>query len=255
MIQGTCKGGINIGGYLLNWTGKVAAIVPDTMTIQYKGNVFDVQRETVMPKMEGGIEMAWDFHVVKGHINSIGGYEGYNLLLVPWDVNSEPSKDTCVDWLESYVAGVDAQIEIGPVTAVYDLAAVKNPGVYSVFVGSPFSWRTTPMAEAYYPVNIMAPGDSRFKTYNSYSSMQAWILRIRPFEWLATEGAYGLIQTRHDYAEWDKKCSKQHSWYGNFQITIHKTFTFTPEFGQIYYGPKLAYGKVTYCGLGMHAEF
>ena len=164
------------------------------------------------------------------------------------------------------------------VTIAYSCAGGQNLGLYGVNIGNPFKWRGDPDADLiniFYPYARLAgygPSEedpifekgslidpalakSAKTLNNSYALEMAWIIKIKPWNFLSAEGGFGMVKASHDDPGRNSWWHDTYAWYGQVDVTVSNLLTLTPEFGYYFYGPGYKQGKFNYWGLNSQVRF
>jgi hypothetical protein len=231
-----------------------------------------------IPKLEGSIDCSLKYHVIDYTLHLAGGFQQYDIIFKhPIYYNEENIFPKAT--LQSYVWGVDNKLSFGMASVAFTCAGGKNLGIYGITIGNPFKWRgfaNADIVNIFYPWGraagtgtseqdgvVWAYGDlvdpelakSARTLNNSYAMEMAWIGRIKPWEFMAAEGGYGLVKASHDDESRNQWWHDTRAWYGQLEFTIANVFVITPEVGYIYYGPARNQGQLSYGGMNARIKF
>ncbi len=257
------------GGEGAGFTGgvKLAAIKPDTVALQFRGDdLYSSKVDAKMPKLEAKGEINYENNILGAYFGIAGGYNRFSIgsYFQSDVIQNRIPLDSAKSLVTCYIIAGNACFKVGPVSLDYTLGIGKNPGAYGLFVSpNPWVWRGDQKADItniFYPkhevVMDASGGDTGlFKILNSNSTQMAWILKVKPFDWLYFESAFGMVAADHEYEEWEKNWNNVYAYYAQFEFTVAEQLKLTPEFGQYYYGPKMWYGRHTYWGFQVEFGF
>ena len=285
-------------GDAFNITGKVAAILPDTLVFEVAA--FDTKDTVVngteyakvtmsqllpkdenykasvkIPKLEGYCGINFEHEIIGFALDVAAGYQNYKVIRRPKahskiEAGNYPGEIV----IESYILGGNTSLKIGPVTAGFTYSGGKNLRPYGVMIGNPFRWRGlqgSQIITVFYPYaktptlddqdlivgDLIDPDrvDDVDKIDNSFSQEMAWILNVRPFEFLGGEGGYGMIKAYHEHSGTNSFWHNTRAFYGQISWKILEVITLTPEGGYYFYGPEINQGSFTYWGFNTSVEF
>jgi hypothetical protein len=231
-----------------------------------------------IPKLEGSIDFSLTYRLIDYTLHLAGGFQQYDIVYKhPPYYNEENIYPKAT--LQSYVWGVDNKLSIGRASIAYTCAGGKNLGIYGITIGNPFKWRgfvDAPLVNIFYPwgraagtgsselngvvwaLNDLVDPDlakSARTLDNSYAMEMAWIGRVKPWEFVAAEGGYGIVKASHDDESRNQWWHDTRAWYGQLEFTIANVLVITPEVGYIYYGPARNQGQLSYGGMNARIKF
>lgn len=231
---------------------KVAALKTDTTLFLDNNIPLDHTGETKIPKIETSVSCNFDkdFFAFNGKLAS--GFQQYGNI----SFNTSIPADSVRTKVNCFLVGADIGITLGAFTLIGDLFFGQNIGSYGVLVGDPFGWyKLDPYMQVYFPKDTQETIDAEWKFYNSKATEISGVLKVKPLDWLSFEGGYGIVLGNHEFEQWNEIWDPTHSWYFQSVLTIFDQISFTPEAGQYIYGPGIGFGKKTYWGLLLGAEF
>jgi hypothetical protein len=228
-----------------------------------------------IPKFEGHCGINFEHDFLGFTFDAAAGYQNYKVVRRPVshskiENNNLPGEIE----IESYILGGNSSLKVGPVTAGFTYSGGKNLQSYGVAIGNPFMWRGlqgSKLVEIFFPYaksptlngQILAVGDlidpdkveDVDKTDNSFAQEFAWILKIKPFDFLSAEGGYGMIKAFHEDDNYNELWYDTKAFYGQISWKILEVITLTPEVGHYFYGPEINQGTFTYWGFNTSIEF
>lgn len=228
---------------------KIAAIKPDTTLLKVKNK--DTWRmsyvgQTKMPKFEGSVEINLDKDLFGFRFEGAGGFQRYTSIVFGSDL---PADESYLD-INSWVAGADLGIRLGPVSLTYDIFYGMNIGTYGVYIGEQFGWwRIADYMRPFYPIQEVDTMN------NGYALEMAAIVQYKPIEMLSIEAGGGTVIGTHDYEEYKERWDQTYAWYFQSQLHLFEHLTVTPEVGQYIYGPHMGFGRYIYGGFNFFIQF
>lgn len=250
--------------------GSLAALRTDTVSIYLQNQDKTTEIESKAPKAEIGFGVDFEQEMFAWNFKAAGGFQRYFALLraLPKDSGTVP--------IDAWVVGAEAGGKVGPVSIAYTVSIGKNVGCYGVAHGNPWSFRigsaTDPhIKDLYYPAHKKyddtltdSQGNDSLVPYwelkNSTLTQMAFVLKVKPWEFLSFETGAGMVIVEHEddhfdeiwpgEDEWDWYYRNRLAWYFQAEATIAEVFKITPELGQFLWGPVLGNGgRYTYWGL------
>jgi hypothetical protein len=245
---------------------------------QVKDETKNLKANVQIPKLESSIDFSLTYRLIEYTMHLAGGFQQYDIIYKP-PINYLGENIYPKATLQSYVWGVDNKISVGMVSLAYSCAGGKNLGIYGITIGNPFKWRgavNSDLVNIFYPWArragtgaseetgvVWSAGDivdpdlakSARTLDNSYALEMAWIGRVKPWEFMAAEGGYGLVKASHDNETRNQWWHDTYAWYGQLEFTIAKVLVITPEVGHFMYGPRYTQGMLTYGGMNARIKF
>ena len=245
---------------------------------QVKEENKNLKANVQIPKLEGSFDFSLTYHLIEYTLHAAGGFQQYDIIYKP-PINYLGENIYPKTTLQSYVWGVDNSVSVGMASIAYTCAGGKNLGIYGINIGNPFKWRgavESDLVNIFYPWArragtgaseetgvVWSAGDivdhdlakSARTLDNSYALEMAWIGRLKPWEFVAAEGGYGLVKASHDDETRKIWWHDTHAWYGQVELTIANVLVITPEVGYFMYGPRYAQGDLIYGGMNARIKF
>ncbi len=244
-----------------SWKVKAAVLKIDTAAVKFRDAKVYIYTETKIPKFEGSYTMHLEKDFLSTNLKVGGGYQRYNMAIHKYKVPADISKED----VDCYVGGFECGAKVGPVALFYDWAWGQNLGAYGIEMGNPLVWRVQddPMSSIvniFYPFHekvVDNPGSTpdEYEMKNGKAVEMCWILNVTPLEWLSLEGGYGYVHAEHELEEYDESWQDTRAYYAGLKFKIADILEIGPEFGQFWYGKERGYGRFTYWGTELAAEF
>lgn len=256
----------------------VKSLIVENEVLELIGGLGILKANVELPKLEGRIDFNFQGKLFQNNLNLAAGYQKYDIVFrSPHSIDPEENIYAEAE-LTSYVWGLNNVVSFPMTTIAYSCAGGQNPGIYGVNIGNPFKWRGDPNADIiniFYPYGRRAgygPSEkdpifekgslidpelakSAKTVSNSHLLEMAWIVNIRPWDFIAAEGGFGLVKASHDDPGRNQLWHDSYAWYGQIDVTVSNVLTITPEVGYYYYGPAYHQGKFYYWGLNSQVTF
>jgi hypothetical protein len=248
----------------LGWEAKVAVINPDTSIMKFRNETRYPKVDMKIPKFEGSVGINMEVGIFGFNLGGAFGYNTFNSGTYSGNAIGGLPKDSCKIPIVCWIGAGAAGFKLGPVSLDYTCAGGQNLGAYGLYITNPWVWRGGMMPEVveiFWPFHeevldtMGIPIDYELK--NSTAFEMAFILKVKPVEWLGFEGGYGIIMADHSYWKYIERWPEDNirAYYGNITFTVAEVLEFAPEFGQYLYGPLDGYGRITYGGLQTRFSF
>ncbi|MBN1130591.1 MAG: hypothetical protein JXA71_16505 [Chitinispirillaceae bacterium] len=185
-------------GDVFNIQGDMSIVKPDTFIVATSDDVWNVEASEKHPKLEAGLmlEYSQDIGIPLGlKSTTVAGLNRYDLVANRTFANPDLLRK---DIVIANLLGELVDVTVWKCRVSYTLSMGMNLACYGVFMGDPWGWRGQPDIDIFYPKWGRTGDSEKEGLQNTFTTQQAAVFNIKPFDWLALEVGGGKIVTEHD---------------------------------------------------------